>query len=55
MDIYVLVIDNDGSCFPAAVTAAGVALADAGIPMFDTVGAVTMVSVEQSRDDIFSF
>lgn len=44
MDIYALVLDNDGSCLSGAVTAAGLALADAGIPMYDVIASVTLVS-----------
>ena len=37
VDVFVTVIEDDGSVLAASLTAAGVALADAGIEMFDTV------------------
>lgn len=43
VDIYALLLDNDGSCLSAAVTAAGLALVDAGIPMYDIVTSVSLV------------
>ncbi|KAK4884917.1 hypothetical protein RN001_001188 [Aquatica leii] len=42
VDVYVLVLENDGSALSAAITAAGVALAQAGIPMYDTITAATL-------------
>ncbi|KAK0180888.1 hypothetical protein PV327_003223 [Microctonus hyperodae] len=41
VDIYALVLDNGGSCLGAAITAASLALANASIPMFGLVTAVT--------------
>ncbi|KAF7988959.1 hypothetical protein HCN44_007269 [Aphidius gifuensis] len=41
VDIYALVLDNDGSCLSTAITAASLALANASIPMFGLVTAVT--------------
>ncbi|XP_034947589.1 exosome complex component MTR3-like [Chelonus insularis] len=41
VDIYVLVLDNGGSCLGAAITAASLALANASISMFGLVTAVT--------------
>jgi len=41
VDIYALVLDNGGSCLGAAVMAASLALANASIPMFGLVTAVT--------------
>lgn len=35
VDVFVTVLDNDGGAFSGAITAAGVALANAGIPMYD--------------------
>ena len=43
-DVFVTVIENDGSSLAAAITCAGLALADAGIPMLDCVVACTAVS-----------
>ncbi|KAG8227779.1 hypothetical protein J437_LFUL006413 [Ladona fulva] len=42
VDVYALVLENDGSALAAAITCAGLALADASIPMFDLVVAVQM-------------
>ncbi|XP_018332361.1 exosome complex component MTR3 [Agrilus planipennis] len=39
VDIYALVLENDGSTLSAAITAAGIALAQAGIPMYDIITA----------------
>lgn len=48
LELYVLVLENDGSDFEAAVTCASAAIADAGVEMFDLV---TAVSVGLSDDD----
>ncbi|XP_013787879.1 exosome complex component MTR3-like [Limulus polyphemus] len=37
VDIFVLVLENDGSALAAAITCAGAALVDAGIDMYDVV------------------
>lgn len=50
VDIYALVLDNDGSCLSAAITAASLALANASIPMF---GLVTAVTAGIYQDKIF--
>ncbi|XP_046386853.1 exosome complex component MTR3-like [Ischnura elegans] len=42
VDVYVLVLENDGSALAAAITCAGLALADASVPMFDLVVGVSM-------------
>lgn len=42
VDIFVHVIEDDGSVLAAAITCAGVALADAGIPMYDIISASTI-------------
>lgn len=46
VDIYVNVIEDDGSVLAAAITAAGLAIADAGIPMYDIVTATTVAIVD---------
>lgn len=43
VDIYALVLDNDGSCLGAAIMGASLALANASIPMYGLVTAVTVV------------
>ncbi|KAL3287202.1 hypothetical protein HHI36_001679 [Cryptolaemus montrouzieri] len=42
VDVYVLVLHNAGSALSAAITAAGAALASAGIPMFDIITSSTL-------------
>lgn len=42
VDIFVHVIEDDGSVLAAAITCAGLALADAGIPMYDIITASTV-------------
>lgn len=42
VDIFANVLQDDGSALAAAITCAGLALADAGIPMYDVVTAVTV-------------
>lgn len=42
VDIYANIIQDGGSCLSAAITCAGLALADAGIPMYDVVTAATV-------------
>lgn len=42
VDIYALVLENDGSALSAAITCAGVALAHAGVPMYDLVSSVSV-------------
>ncbi|EZA58696.1 hypothetical protein DMN91_008791 [Ooceraea biroi] len=42
IDIYTVVLDNGGSALAAAITAASLALANAGVPMFGLVTASTI-------------
>lgn len=42
VDIYALVLHNDGSALSAALNCAGAALAHASIPMFDIITSVTL-------------
>ncbi|KAG5881141.1 hypothetical protein JTB14_020844 [Gonioctena quinquepunctata] len=42
VDIYALVLHDDGSCLSAAITAAGLALSHAGVPMYDIITSVTL-------------
>lgn len=49
VDVYVLVLENDGSVLAAAINCAGLALADASVPMYDLVSAATMVCNCQNR------
>lgn len=42
IDIYAMVIENDGSALAAAITCAGAALAHAGVPMYDVVTGISL-------------
>ncbi|GLH06790.1 Exosome complex component MTR3 [Gryllus bimaculatus] len=42
VDIYALVLQDDGSALSAAITCASLALADASVPMYDLVASVTL-------------
>lgn len=42
VDIFVYVLENDGSVLSTAINAAGLALADAEIPVYDIITAVTV-------------
>lgn len=42
VDVYALVLENDGSALAAAITCAALALADASVPMYDLVVAATL-------------
>lgn len=44
-DCYVLVIEDDGSALSAAITASSLAMADAGIEMYDLVAACSSAKV----------
>lgn len=44
VDVYATVLDNGGSALAAAIMAASLALANAGVPMFGLVTASTVVS-----------
>ena len=41
VDIFTNVLEDGGSALGAAITCAGLALADAGIPLYDTISATT--------------
>lgn len=49
VDIYINVIEDDGSVLAAAITAAGLAIADAGIPMYDIVTATSVAVLDNDR------
>lgn len=42
VDIFAHVLQDDGSALAAAITCAGLALADAGIPLYDVITATTV-------------
>ena len=44
IDIYVIVLEDDGGAVGAAITATSLALANAGIEMLDLVGCCSVVS-----------
>lgn len=46
LDVYVLVLEDDGSVLSAAITCASLAIADAGIEMFDLVSACSAAQLE---------
>lgn len=46
VDIFANVLQDDGSVLGAAITCAGLALADAGIPMYDLITASTVSIVD---------
>jgi exosome complex component MTR3 len=45
LDVYVMVIESDGGSFGAAITSASLAIASAGIEMFDIVTACSVAIV----------
>ncbi|KAJ9593208.1 hypothetical protein L9F63_015253, partial [Diploptera punctata] len=52
VDVYALVLENDGSALAAAITCAGLALANASVPMYDlVVGATLGIHGEQKFMD----
>lgn len=48
VDIYALVLENDGAALSAAITCAGLALSQAGVPMYDLITSVTL-GVQKDR------
>jgi exosome complex component MTR3 len=42
LEVYILVLENDGGDFEAAITCASAAIADAGVEMYDLVTAVAV-------------
>lgn len=57
VDIFVNVVEDDGSVLAAAITCAGLALSDAGIPMYDIITASTVavfdnqILVDPTKDE----
>ncbi|CAH3947173.1 exosome complex component MTR3-like isoform X1 [Pieris brassicae] len=45
MDIFVYILEHDGGCLSAAINAAGLALADAVVPMYDIVSASSVAII----------
>ena len=50
LDIYILVLQADGSIFPASVTAATLALADAGVELYDLVSSCQVAVLQTNAD-----
>ena len=48
IDVFIMVLDNDGGVLPLAITCSSLALAHAGIEMFDLVAACSATSIAQS-------
>lgn len=46
IDIFVYILEHDGSCLAAAINAAGLALADAAVPMYDIITACSLAIIE---------
>lgn len=55
IDIYIMVLENDGNVLAAAINCACVALADAGIEMYDLVTACSLVQEDNNAllDPVF--
>lgn len=49
IDIYALVIEADGSCLSAAITCSSLALASAGIEMYDIVTSTSVAIVSKKN------
>lgn len=56
IDIYIMVLENDGNVLAAAINCATVALTDAGIEMYDLVTACSLVQEKSSAlvDPVFA-
>eukprot|EP00164_Ancoracysta_twista_P002791 GFYU01003712.1.p1 GENE.GFYU01003712.1~~GFYU01003712.1.p1 ORF type:complete len:262 (-),score=68.20 GFYU01003712.1:253-987(-) len=49
VDVYALVLENDGGALAAAVTCASLAMADAGIEMFDLVSSCSVAQLGEDE------
>ena len=45
IDVYVTILEDDGSALASSITVASLALADAAVQMFDTIVGVSSVSI----------
>ncbi|CAH0596995.1 unnamed protein product [Chrysodeixis includens] len=45
VDVFIYILEHDGACLSAAINAAGLALADAAVPMYDIVTACSVAIV----------
>ncbi|XP_013191791.2 exosome complex component MTR3 isoform X1 [Amyelois transitella] len=46
IDVFIYILEHDGSCLAAAINAAGLALADAAVPMYDIITACSVAIVD---------
>ncbi|XP_041975295.1 exosome complex component MTR3-like isoform X2 [Aricia agestis] len=46
IDVFVYILEHDGSCLAAAINAAGLALADAAVPMYDIITASSLAVID---------
>lgn len=46
IDVFVYILEHDGACLSAAVNAAGLALADAAVPMYDIITASSIAVID---------
>jgi len=51
LEVYVMVLQGDGSVFAACVTAACLALADAGVEMYDLVSACSVAVMIENHEE----
>lgn len=45
IDVFIYILEHDGACLSAAINAAGLALADAAVPMYDLITASTLAVI----------
>ncbi|KAF9794735.1 hypothetical protein SFRURICE_017425 [Spodoptera frugiperda] len=45
VDVFIYILENDGACLSAAINAAGLALADAAVPMYDIITSCTVAVI----------
>ncbi|XP_049880173.1 exosome complex component MTR3-like isoform X2 [Pectinophora gossypiella] len=45
IDVFVYILEHDGACLAAAINAAGLALADAAVPMYDIITACSIAII----------
>ncbi|XP_026728242.1 exosome complex component MTR3-like isoform X1 [Trichoplusia ni] len=45
VDVFIYILEHDGACLSAAINAAGLALADAAVPMYDIITACSVAIV----------
>ncbi|KAL4709344.1 hypothetical protein ACJJTC_007076 [Scirpophaga incertulas] len=46
IDVFVYILEHDGACLAGAINAAGLALANAAVPMYDTITACSIAVIE---------